>query len=326
MEFTEELKRRSGQAEQIIRRYLPALDGPEAEIGEAMEYSLFVGGKRLRPVFMMEFYRMFGGTDEMEVCPWMAAMECIHTYSLVHDDLPAMDDDEFRRGSLTTWKKYGEALGVLTGDALLNYAFELGGETCRKAAENAEETARRTNEARTEVNMMHMLKAAEQSARCTRAMAILGRNAGIYGMLGGQVVDVKMEGQTMTEAELDYVHMHKTGALLSAAMTMGAVLGGADTAEEAQIAKMGLLIGRAYQIEDDVLDVTSSTQELGKPVHSDERNRKCTFASLFGVEGALQKAREDTEEALGIFDQAAARHLPDPFLRELIMTLTERTK
>ena len=199
MNFREELKSKTAAVEKIVESYLPEESGTQHEIMEAMNYSVTAGGKRLRPLLMQETYRMFGG-EGREVEPFMAAMEMIHTYSLVHDDLPAMDNDEYRRGKLTTHAKFGHAMGVLAGDALLNYAFETAAEAFDKSTD-----LRRT----------------------AKALQILSRKAGIYGMIGGQVVDVQSSGHAIDQDRLDFIYELKTGALLEAAMMVGAVLAGA---------------------------------------------------------------------------------------------------
>ena len=234
MNFREELKSKTAAVEKIVESYLPEESGTQHEIMEAMNYSVTAGGKRLRPLLMQETYRMFGG-EGREVEPFMAAMEMIHTYSLVHDDLPAMDNDEYRRGKLTTHAKFGHAMGVLAGDALLNYAFETAAEAFDKSTD-----LRRT----------------------AKALQILSRKAGIYGMIGGQVVDVQSSGNAIDQDKLDFIYELKTGALLEAAMMVGAVLAGASEEEVSVIEKVASDVGIAFQIRDDILDVTSTLEEL----------------------------------------------------------------
>ena len=211
-----------------MKEYMPEETGYQRTVFEAVNYSLLAGGKRLRPMFLYEAYRMFGGTDEKAVRPFMMALEMIHTYSLVHDDLPAMDNDEYRRGKLTTHKKFGEAMGILSGDALLNGAFE---------------TAFLAFDSETE------------AAQIGRALKILGHKAGMYGMVGGQVVDVEKDGCFMDEDMLYFVHKNKTSALIEAALMTGAVLAGADEKQVAVMEQCGTDIGLAFQIQDDILDV-----------------------------------------------------------------------
>ena len=222
-----------------MKEYMPEENGYQRTVFEAVNYSLLAGGKRLRPMFLYEAYRMFGGTDEKAVRPFMMALEMIHTYSLVHDDLPAMDNDEYRRGKLTTHKKFGEAMGILSGDALLNGAFE---------------TAFLAFDSETE------------AAQIGRALKILGHKAGMYGMVGGQVVDVEKDGCFMDEDMLYFVHKNKTSALIEAALMTGAVLAGADEKQAAVMEQCGTDIGLAFQIQDDILDVIGDQEKLGKPV------------------------------------------------------------
>ena len=229
MNFKEEQKEKVEKIEAILREYLPEANGYQSVIMEAMEYSLMAGGKRLRPMLMMETYRLFGGETEV-IYPFMAAMEMIHTYSLVHDDLPAMDNDEYRRGRKTTHIVYGEDMGILAGDALLNYAFE----TACKAFEQFP----------------------EESLRIGQAMRVLARKAGIYGMIGGQVVDVKESGHQIDEEVLAFIFRLKTGALIESAMMIGAILAGASKEDVKSMQKVAGKIGMAFQIQDDILDVT----------------------------------------------------------------------
>ena len=249
MTFKEEMKERTEVIEKLLVKYLPKAEGYQSQIMEAMEYSVMAGGKRLRPMLMQETYRLFGGEGK-EIEPFMAAMEMIHTYSLVHDDLPAMDNDEYRRGRKTTHIVYGEAMGILAGDALLNYAFE----TAVKAFEIAP----------------------EKSLLIGKALKILAEKAGIYGMIGGQVVDVASCGVGLDEGMLNFIYELKTGALIESSMMIGALLAGAEDAELEKVQKIASDVGIAFQIQDDILDVTSTTEELGKPVHSDEKNEKAT--------------------------------------------------
>ena len=262
MTFKEEMKERTEVIEKLLVKYLPKAEGYQSQIMEAMEYSVMAGGKRLRPMLMQETYRLFGGEGK-EIEPFMAAMEMIHTYSLVHDDLPAMDNDEYRRGRKTTHIVYGEAMGILAGDALLNYAFE----TAVKAFEIAP----------------------EKSLLIGKALKILAEKAGIYGMIGGQVVDVASCGVGLDEGMLNFIYELKTGALIESSMMIGALLAGAEDAELEKVQKIASDVGIAFQIQDDILDVTSTTEELGKPVHSDEKNEKTTYVTLKGLEKAIQR-------------------------------------
>ena len=281
-----------------MKEYMPKENGYQRTVFEAVNYSLLAGGKRLRPMFLYEAYRMFGGTDEKAVRPFMMALEMIHTYSLVHDDLPAMDNDEYRRGKLTTHKKFGEAMGILSGDALLNGAFE---------------TAFLAFDSETE------------AAQIGRALKILGHKAGMYGMVGGQVVDVEKDGCFMDEDMLYFVHKNKTSALIEAALMTGAVLAGADEKQAAVMEQCGTDIGLAFQIQDDILDVIGDQEKLGKPVHSDEKNEKTTAVSVYGIDVCCQKVKDYTDrgiEALEALDIPGKEH--QEFVVELMKSLVGR--
>ncbi len=294
--FQEGLGERIRQIETLLRAFLPKAEGPQKVIMEAMEYSLMAGGKRLRPMLMQEAYRLCGGRGKV-VEPFMAAIEMIHTYSLVHDDLPAMDDDEYRRNRKTTHIVYGEDMGILAGDALLNFAFETA---CRAfGMEGAD------------------------AARIGKALGILAGKAGIYGMVGGQVVDVQSTGKEISGETLDFIYRLKTGALLEASLMVGAVLAGSEEDRARALESIARKIGMAFQIRDDILDVESTREELGKPVHSDEKNQKTTYVTLNG----LRHAKEETER----LSREAIRELrafgpQDPFLEMLLESLIHRKK
>ena len=293
-EFTIQMKMKVAEIEEILKRYLPEAEGYQKVIMEAMEYSLMAGGKRLRPMLMQETCRLFGEEPET-LKPFMAALEMIHTYSLVHDDLPAMDNDEYRRGKKTTHVVYGEAMAILAGDALLTYAFE----TAAKA-----------------------LDIEPQNPGIGKAIRILSAKAGIYGMVGGQTVDVESENTCdMTKEKLDFIYRLKTSALIEASMMIGAVLAGATGSEQKIVEAVASKVGLAFQIQDDILDVTSTQEELGKPVLSDEKNQKTTYVTLEG----LEKAKQDVKE---ISDRAAGRlaGLPgkNEFLYDIIEMLVNR--
>ena len=296
MNFKEEQKEKVEKIEAILREYLPEANGYQSVIMEAMEYSLMAGGKRLRPMLMRETSRLFG--DETEaLCPFMAALEMIHTYSLVHVDLPAMDNDEYRRGRKTTHIVYGEDMGILAGDALLNYAFE----TAFRAFETAP----------------------QESLKIGRALSVLGRKAGVYGMIGGQVVDVQSSGHAIDQDRLYFIYELKTGALLDAAMMVVAVLAGASEEEVSVIEKVASDVGIAFQIRDDILDVTSTLEELGKPIHSDDKNEKTTYVTLKG----LKQAEKDVEEiSARAIEGLASLPYKNVFLTELIKSLVYREK
>lgn len=296
MNFKEEQAKRVEIIEEILEKYLPEQEGHQKVIMEAMEYSVMAGGKRLRPMLMQETYKLFGGEGEL-VEPFMAAMEMIHTYSLVHDDLPAMDDDDYRRGRKTTHVVYGEAMGILAGDALLNFAFETAAKTFTMFP--------------------------EKSLEIGKALQVLAKKAGIYGMIGGQVVDVESAGCSISKDVLDFIYELKTSALIESSMMIGAILAGADEKSVQVIEKIAKNVGIAFQIQDDILDVTSTVEELGKPIHSDEKNEKTTYVTLVGLEKAKEYVENISMEAielLGTFDTE------DYFLEELLKALIHRKK
>ena len=284
------------EIEEILKSYLPEQNGYQRIIMDAMEYSLMAGGKRLRPMLMQETYRLFGGTEKV-IEPFMAAQEMIDTYSLVHDDLPAMDDDELRRGRKTTHVVYGEDMGILAGDALLNYAFET-------AAAAFDEYP-------------------EKALQIGKAMKILGNKAGIYGMLGGQVVDVKETGHAVDKDVLDFIYALKTGALLESSMMIGATLAGADDESIALIEKVASKVGLAFQVQDDILDVTSTAEVLGKPIHSDEKNEKTTYVTLLGIDKAEKIVEKESVEAIELLKSLPERN---DYLEWLLTQLIHRKK
>ena len=296
MSFKEEYQKRTESIEDILQKYLPEQKGYQRIITEAMEYSLMAGGKRLRPMLMRESFELFDGRGGL-IEPFMAAIEMIHTYSLVHDDLPAMDNDDYRRGRKTTHVVYGEDMGILAGDALLNYAFE----TACSAFELEP----------------------EKSLMIGRALKILADKAGIYGMIGGQVVDVKESGHKITGDMLDFIYRLKTVALIEASVMIGAVLAGASDEEILKIEEIAGKVGMAFQIQDDILDVTSTTEMLGKPIHSDEKNEKTTYVTLRGIEESRKEVKRLTSEAL---DTLKGLKYENAFLNELLEWLVYREK
>ncbi len=293
--FKEELKIRTDHAEEVIRRWLPEEKGFAKTMAEAMNYSMCAGGKRLRPILLLESLRLFGG-DENLAEPFMAGIEMIHTHSLVHDDLPAIDNDDYRRGRLTTHKVYGEAMGVLGGAALLNYAYE---------------------------TMLRAFDLTSQKEPVIRAVRIMAEKTGIRGMLGGQSVDVENDGKPITREMLDYIYRHKTSALIEAPMMTGAVLGGAEEEELAAVERAAADIGLAFQIRDDILDVTATSEELGKPVHSDEKNNKITYVTLFGIQEASRQVEELSQRAVSTLDKLNRKN---EFLTALIYEMVSRRK
>ena len=296
MNFKEEYTDRVEKIEKILKKYLPEKKGYQRTIMEAMEYSLMAGGKRLRPMLMWESYRLFGG-EGAAIEPFMAAIEMIHTYSLVHDDLPAMDNDEYRRGRKTTHIVYGEDMGILAGDALLNYAFETA---CRAFEEES-----------------------EHALRIGKALKILADKAGIYGMIGGQVVDVQESGKAVSGEVLDFIYRLKTSALIEASMMAGAVLAGAEEGQVSRMEQIAGKIGLAFQIQDDILDVTSTLEMLGKPIGSDAKNHKTTYVTLKGLDEAQKEQRELSEHAV---DTIRNMGYTNDFLMELITSLVTRQK
>lgn len=293
--FQDELTKRTDEIEKGIREFLPKEEGFAKSMAQAMNYSMLAGGKRLRPFLMQETYRLFGG-EEKVIWPFMAGMEMIHTHSLIHDDLPALDNDDYRRGRLTTHKVYGEAMGILSGVALLNYAYET------------------------------MLLAFERTAypeRVIRGLSVMAEKTGIHGMLGGQSVDVENDGTPLTKEMLDYIYRNKTSALIEAAMMIGAILAGADENSVAITEEAAGKIGLAFQIQDDILDVTSTEEELGKPVHSDEKNNKVTYVTLFGIEEASRQVKELSEDAVSLLK---GLNKNNEFLYLLVEKLINRRK
>lgn len=297
----EEIKRRTEAVWQIIEAYLPKEQGRTSEVIQAMNYSVDAGGKRLRPLLMSETYKLFGGNGTV-IEPFMAAIEMIHTYSLVHDDLPAMDNDEYRRGKKTTWAQYGEAVAVLAGDALLNYAFEtaLTAFSCEGA----------------------------DAARVARALSILAKKAGIYGMIGGQDADIAAERaeEALELSQLLYIHEHKTAALIQASMMIGAVLAGACDEAVDIIEQAAYEIGIAFQIQDDILDVTSTFEELGKPIGSDEKNNKTTYVTLKGIDEASREQKELSAHAISRLEALGQKGFQNEFLTDLVKSLITRLK
>lgn len=296
--FQDELKKRTEEIEAVLKSYLPREEGFAKTMAQAMNYSVLAGGKRLRPMLILETSRMFGGEDKLAY-PFMAAMEMIHTHSLVHDDLPALDNDDYRRGRLTTHKVYGEAMGVLSGVALLNYAYEV----MLTAFDLAEDEKAR--------------------ARVIKALKVMSHKTGLYGMLGGQSVDVENDGKPMSREMINYIYENKTSALIEGSMMAGAILGGASAEEVAVVEKAASGIGLAFQIQDDILDVTSTAEELGKPIHSDEKNHKTTYVTLMGIEKASQQVAELSEEAVKLLEGLNKKN---EFLFTLVKELVRRRK
>lgn len=285
----------------IIRQFLPEIRGLQKTVIQAMDEAVENGGKRIRPILMYEACRCFaeacGESREAwigDIAPFMAAIEMIHTFSLIHDDLPCMDNDTLRRGKPTTWYTYGEAMGTLAGDGLVLEAMYLIG---KSAADSSE------------------------PGRAAEALRILGEKSGLRGMLGGQSVDVEKTGQPLSEEELNFIYRLKTAALIEASLMIGAVIGGATYRELEIMERIGRNVGIAFQIQDDILDETSTEEELGKPIHSDEKNRKTTYVSLYGIEKAEEEVKRLSEEARELFSELPG---DKETLFSLIDMLTER--
>ncbi len=297
MVYQDELRARTQHVNAVIRDYLPEETGYQKTLLKAVNYSMEAGGKRLRPIMMECTYQMYGGSGPL-VGPFMAAMEMIHTASLVHDDLPALDNDAMRRGRKTTHKEFGEAMAILAGDAILNLAYE----TAAKAFDMAGDKDLR---------------------RVAQAMKVLSEKSGLYGMLGGQSYDVELDGKKLTEKQVNFINRYKTGALIEGSLMVGATLAGASGQEIEKLEEIGTRIGLAFQIRDDILDITGSEAELGKPIGSDIRNRKTTFVSLFGVEAAKARVEKLSSDALELFDSLDKEH---EFLRRLLVELVTRRR
>lgn len=315
MNFEERMEQETAQIEEILKRFLPAGEGYAKTVEEAVNYSVLAGGKRLRPMLMRECFRLFGGEGEL-VEPFMAAIEFIHTYSLVHDDLPCMDNDEYRRGRKTTHAVYGEGMAVLAGDALLNLAFE----TAAGALETAAVMEGGNGEAFPGEGNSLLLRTAA-------ALRVLAEKAGMKGMIGGQCADTQAEAsapEQVTQELLLYIHDKKTAAMIQSAMMIGGILAGAGKEQVRALERIGGSIGLAFQIQDDILDLTGSLEVLGKQTGSDLKNHKVTYVSLNGMERSAGEVRRLSEEALeGLRELTEARNL---FLEELVENLITRKK
>ena len=295
MSFEEELALRLDEVNEIVMRYLPKEEGFQKTVLEAGNYSVRAGGKRLRPMIMLETYRLFDGRSKA-IEPFMAAIEMIHTSSLIHDDLPCMDNDTLRRGQPSCWAKYGVDMATLAGDSLLIYSIE----TASKAFQM-------------NVNPKNV----------GLAIKVLAEKTGIFGMIGGQTLDVEKTGKTLSPEELRFIYQLKTGALLEASMMVGAIIADASEEDIATCEKIARNVGLAFQIRDDILDVTSTNEMLGKPVHSDEENEKTTFVTLFGMEESMKRVEELTKTAVGDLSKLTGENR---FLKELLLSLVERKK
>ncbi len=314
MNFKEELAARTAHVNEILDHTLPLAEGKTQTLRSAMRYSVEAGGKRLRPIMIAETYRLFGGKGK-EAEPFMAAMEMIHNHSLVHDDLPAMDNDKLRRGKPTTHVQYGEAMAILAGDALLNFAYE----TAATAFALLDQEAAAAVEGGSDAGKA--LQTVKRYAAVSKALQILSQKTGITGMIGGQCVDVERDGQKLDKETLDFIYDLKTGALIEGSLMIGAALAGADETAVKDMERVGSLVGLAFQIQDDILDVVGDETKLGKPLHSDEKNEKTTYVTVYGIEKAQSDVRRLTDEAVAILDKYPAQ---DDFLRTLLLSLCGR--
>lgn len=293
--YQELLRGRTDYANTVIEKYLPKEEGFLSELISAMNYSVLVGGKRLRPVFIDSAYRLMGGKDKRNE-PFMAAMEYLHTYSLVHDDMPEIDNDELRRGKPTTHSRYGAACGLLAGDGLLHWSTQ----TALRAFDYAGSDEDRRN--------------------IVKALTVFAEKSGPYGMLGGQSVDVLFTGKNPDKDRLDYIYRLKTCALIEGSMMIGAALAGADESTLEKLEEIGRCVGMAFQIQDDILDCTGDAAVLGKPLNSDEKNNKTTYVTLFGLDKAAEEVEALSKKAEDILESIAkgrtASVYDEDFLKE----------
>lgn len=298
MEFKEKLKIYGSFADSAVCSYLPEADEMRKTIIESSDYSVVNGGKRLRPIMMLLSYQLIkGNTDglpseeDMKILgPFMAALEMIHSSSLVHDDLPCMDNDTLRRGKPSTWAKFGEDMGTLAGDALMLYAFETAA------------------------------KSEAKPALTVNAIRVLAEKSGIYGMVGGQTLDVELTGKKPTRDQLVFIYENKTGALIEAAFMIGAILAGAKKRQTEALRKAALDIGMAFQIRDDILDVISTEEELGKPIGSDSESGKITWLTVFGMKKSEKDVQRYTERAVQTVEKLGGHE----FFAELLKYLAAR--
>jgi geranylgeranyl diphosphate synthase type II len=287
VEIQRYLQEQKALVDGVLSRYLPGEEHYPQAIFQAMRYSVFAGGKRVRPILTIAAAETVGGTAE-DVLPLACALECIHTYSLIHDDLPALDNDDYRRGRLTNHKVFGEANAILAGDALLTLAFELLGDA-------------------------HHWKQFEP-ARVVQVIHEVAYAIGTFGMIGGQVVDLQMEGQDVDLPTLQYIHAHKTGALLRTSVRSGAILGGGSPAEVEALTQYGTHVGLAFQIMDDILDVRGDEQLMGKTLHKDEERRKATYPRVVGLAESEMRAQAAVSAGIAALEPfgergAVLRHL-----------------
>lgn len=287
--------------EKIIYRYLPEESGYPIKVIQAMNYAFMAGGKRLRPMMMKLCFDMFKKEDNEELIgPFMAAIEMIHTYSLIHDDLPALDNDELRRGKPTVHVKFGEDIAILAGDGLLNYAFSVAAQA---------------------------FSVKPGDVNVEKAFAVLASKPGIYGMIGGQTLDVIKSGSPITDEEIEYIYINKTSALIECAMTIGALLGGASGDEVDKIGQVARAVGMAFQVQDDILDIVGDEKALGKPVLSDEKNEKYTYVTIHGMEKSRQYVNNMSDKANNILSELnVTNNIAKESLINLITQLIDRDR
>lgn len=317
MEFEQQMTEKVQYVEHVLRAYMPEERSFQKTVIDAMDYTMSAGGKRIRPVLMQSVYELFGGCEEY-VEPFMAAIEMIHTYSLIHDDLPALDNDDYRRGRKTAHIVYGEAMAILAGDSLLNYAFETASKAFLMVAEPISLEDSRVQD---EDKISLLLEELKIRRNLEQAMAVLAEKPGIYGMIGGQVADVELTGSVLTKEQLYYIYENKTGALIEASMLIGAILAGASEADLSKIEKAASNIGMAFQIQDDILDETATFEELGKPIHSDEKNEKVTYVTIHGINEAKAEVERLSNEACSLLETIDG---DSTFLKNLILYLIHR--
>ncbi|MTI70196.1 MAG: polyprenyl synthetase family protein [Firmicutes bacterium] len=275
MNLNNELTRLKELVEKELDKTLPKVEGEQKNVIESMRYSAFAGGKRLRPILVLKSCELVGGNIK-DAMPFALALEMIHTYSLIHDDLPAMDDDDYRRGKPTNHKVYGESIAILAGDGLLNCAYE------------------------TMIN--HITENIEDSKKYIKAFTVIAKASGVYGMIGGQVVDIMSESNSFNEKTLDFIHKHKTSALIEASIIAGGLIGDANKEELKRLKEYGKAIGLSFQIRDDILDIIGNKEKLGKDIGSDQSNKKATFVSLYGLEESERKTEKLCKKAINSLD------------------------
>ena len=300
--------------EEIIKRYLPSEDAP-SDVPKAMNYAIEAGGKRVRPVLVYLTYMANNkdGSDASEefklmVEPFISAIEMIHTYSLIHDDLPAMDDDTMRRGRPTVHVQFNESTAILAGDALLNYSMEVVSKAMCSVADMVEKG---------ELSSKALIN-------CCRAEKVLYQKAGIDGMIGGQGLDVQLSGHIVRDVDRDYIYKNKTCALIEASFMMGAILAGADETTVNAFERAGEAVGMAFQVQDDILDIIGDAEKLGKEVHQDERNQKNTFVASFGLEKSKEYVNTESEKAVRLIEETVGESVYRDALLDLVKMLTKR--